>query len=194
MLMNNLYTKATNRAKELLLENPFDVYHTLDHHTEVVNNIFNIIKNEGIDFETDLLEIAAWWHDVFKENPKEEELLTKEFTNLGLKREEIQKIIDILVSHSFGQEQQSIESKLLYDADKIALVSIPRWEYAFAQFDAGLISKKERDKYIPEWNRRMPILEDKLNYKYSKLIFNQKHTEFVHWLKSIGRYQNELMV
>lgn len=192
--MDNLHRGAINRAKELLSKNPFDLYHTLDHHAEVVLNIFDIINHEKIDLKTDLLEIATWWHDVFKDNPREKELLTKEFTDLGLSQEEIRKIINIVVGHSFGQEQQGIEAKLLYDADKIALISIPRWKYAFARFNAGLISKEERDKYIPEWNRRMPIMEDKLNYKYSKLTFRQKHAEFVDWLKSINRYKNGLMI
>jgi len=192
--VNNLYIKAINRAKELLLENPFDVYHTLDHHAEVVCNIFDIKDAEVIELKNGLLEVAAWWHDVFKDNTRGEELLIKEFLDLGLNQEEIQEILNIISSHSFGQEQQNSEAKLLYDADKIALVSIPRWKYAFDRFDAGLISEAERDKYIPEWNRRMPILEDKLHYKYSKLLFKKRYAEFVDWLKSIGRYQNGLMV
>jgi hypothetical protein len=191
--MEMLYVKAIERAKELLTKSPFDVYHTLDHHTEVVQNIFDIVKQEKINCDTQLLEIAAWWHDVFKDDPRESELLTEEFSNFGLDKE-IQKISNIISGHSFSQEQQSVEAKLLYDADKIALVSIPRWRFAFNQFDLGLIPKEERDKYISEWNRRMPIMEAKLNFIYSRQIFRQKHTEFIGWLKSIDRYKNGLMI
>jgi predicted metal-dependent HD superfamily phosphohydrolase len=191
--MKILYLVAINRAKQLLTDNPFDVYHTLEHHSEVVENVFDIIKQEKITIDTQLLEIAAWWHDVFKDNPQEDELLKKEFLNLGLDKD-VQNIYNIINGHSFGQEQHSLEAKLLYDADKVALVSIARWKYAFDQYDSGLISKEERDKYVPEWNRRMPMLEDKLNFTYSNQLFKQRYSKFIKWLKSIGRYQNNLMI
>ena len=192
--MNELHTSAINRAKELLKNKPFDVYHTFDHHQEVVKNSNEIVKAENLTLKTELLEVAAWWHDVFKNNQKEEKLLTQEFSNIGISKIEIKVILEIISGHSFGREQQSVEAKLLYDADKIALVSIPRWEYSFRLFDQGKISKEERDKYIPEWNRRMPILKDKLNFVYSKHLFRQRHTEFVNWLTIIGRYQDHLMI
>lgn len=135
-----------------------------------------------------------WWHDVFKNNDKEKDLIVGELRKVGFEEVKIKRALSIIGGHSFGEKQNSRETQLLYDADKLELVSIPRWFYAFDQAEAGYISKKERDKYIPEWNRRIPLLINKLNFPYSNRIFTERHKEFTDWLFSINRYKNGLFV
>lgn len=103
-------------------------------------------------------------------------------------------MVEVIDEHSFEKSQTSIEAEVLYDADKIELVSISRWQYAFQTYDDSLITLEERDRYISEWNRRMPLLIGNLHYKVANDIFKSDYDLFINWLKSIGRWQNNLFV
>ena len=189
----NYYLPLINRAKELLLENPYDNYHTLEHHYAVLENIHNIWIEDGLDVDPELVEIAVWWHDVFKGNEDELELLNLEFSRY-LDKEIKFRLIKIINEHSFGKSQTTNESKLLYDADKIELFSITRWKTVFDMFEYDQISLEERDKYIKEWNRRLPFLINKLHFKSSNQYLDTKYKLFIKWLDSINRYESNLFV
>lgn len=179
---------ALDSAKTKLKENFYDLYHTLTHHEQVLGNCRQIVEQEGLEVDMDILEIACYWHDVFKgKGENEKQLLKTALSETGLNEEDVNKVVKIIEEHSFGKVQTLEESKVLYDADKIELVSIPRWKYVFDEYDKGNVSLEERDRYINEWNRRMPLLENHLHYSSSNLIFRNRLKEFKAWLKSIDK-------
>lgn len=180
--------QAVNRAKKILLDNPYDVYHTYDHHLNVWQNCICISRYVSGKMDLDTLEISSWWHDVFKGRQDESELIVNELKNLNFEKETTNRILQQISEHTFGEEQTSIESKILFDADKIELISMARWKHAFDLFEAELITKQERDKYVAETNKRIPLLVDNLHFDFSNGLFKARLQQFIDWLASISRY------
>ena len=178
-------------AKKELIARPYDYYHDVGHHYKVWENCIQIVSAEkisGIDFES--LQLAAWVHDIDRDN-EEKQFFQSLVKKYNLDSEIVNKIQKLVVEHSFGKEQTSIESRVLYDADKIEMISVPRWKYAFQACDDGLITQEERDKYISEANRRIPLLSGKLHFNYSNNLFEKNKKEFLGWFRSLGRLENE---
>ncbi|MCB0749020.1 MAG: HD domain-containing protein [Ignavibacteriae bacterium] len=174
-------------AKSKLRGSPYDIYHNLEHHIQVWERCKYIIKTENLKLDNSTLKIASFWHDVFKGRENEEELLNQSMKSVGLNNERILKIIKIISEHSFGKDQTIVESKILFDADKIENVSNARWEYAFDAQARKEISISQRDKYIKEWNRRIPLLIGKLHFETSNKLFCDNLTRIRNWLKSINK-------
>lgn len=187
-----LKKKILDTAQSRLITSAYDLYHDLAHHQAVFALCKKIIQDEGLVIDLETLEIACYWHDVFKgKGDQEEKLLRQELEKLGLNQEKINKVVKIIAEHSFGNNQTLEESKILYDADKIELVSIPRWKAAFDAYDKGEVDIATRDKYVKEWNRRMPLLENHLHYSSTNLLFTKRLKEFKDWLRSINRMDKE---
>src|SRR3989344_9417595 len=96
----NFYSEAIAKAKEKLKNSPYDIYHTLEHYKEVVDIIFDIIQHENLSLQTNLLEIAAWWHDVYKGDSQETQYISKELKKLGLSETTTSQIVEIISNHS----------------------------------------------------------------------------------------------
>lgn len=187
-----LKSKAINEAKKRLTNSPFDIFHNLDHHEHVWLGCKRIIAIEGLNVDEDALEIACYWHDVFKgKGDEEEKLIEESLTKLGLDTSTVNKVVKTISEHSMGKEQTIEESKILFDSDKIELVSTARWKYAFDAQARKEISIEQRDRYIKEWNRRMPLLEGHLHYKSANEEFSRSLRMIKEWLDSIGRLDDK---
>lgn len=183
--------KAIEKAKQILSESPYDIYHTFEHHVSVWKNILEIAFKENLHPDLDILEVATFWHDVNKGNEKnEEELLHASLEVIGVPLDDINTAVTIIQEHPFGKTQRSDESRLLYDADKIEYVSILRWKSGFDAYTDGLITVEQRDIHIPALNQRIPVLKDSLNFDSSKKMFDEKYLLFKKYMNSINRYKD----
>ncbi len=123
----NLVNLIEGKVKEILKENKLQsLAHRFDHFQRVRKNALKIAEDYDVDLE--LLEIACLLHDIdepynLKENHVERSLkLAKKILNeIGINEEKKQKVLNIIKEHSTENitRKTSIESKILFDADKI---------------------------------------------------------------------------
>lgn len=178
------------QAQLKLVKHPYDIYHDIGHHYKVLDNCLLIGIEEKLKPNFVLLEKAVWCHDLNKNSKNEYQLLNR-FLSQYCTKKETAEIIQLIKEHPYKSQQNSIESKLLYDADKLELVSIPRWKRAFDAYEYDEISLEERDRYVQAWNKRINNnIVKTLHYRTSLEIFNINYNKFVEWLKSINRYKN----
>lgn len=161
--------KIINKAKEALIENPFDVTHDITHHYRVWENCINIIFEENLLDEINIehLAIASWWHD-YERDSKVHKTLLKVLKENNCLKEDIANVIEIIDSHSFNDAGQfTVESKTLYDADKIEYVSPTRWLFISNEYENNQKYEKNAIKYCDNLNKRLIPVYEKLYFKSS---------------------------
>jgi HD superfamily phosphodiesterase len=166
--------KLIEQAKSVLIENKLDEIHDVFHHYKVWENAIEVFYSESLQCDLNLIEVVVWWHDISKsdpENSKEDnfELFETSANSLGLDHLMQNKIKEIIMEHQTMNTQSSIESKVLYDADKIEYVSISR--ILLAQ---RFLTDEVRNIYEQKWRKNMEERYLSLNFEYSKKIFKQK--------------------
>lgn len=170
--------KIILEAKKHLQEHPFDSIHALNHHRSVWNYCLRIIKKENLTVNLDLLKIAAWWHDV-ERNEEECTLLRGAMTELKYQDQHINKVVEIINGHSWGKKQLCIEAKVLYDADKLEYVSSSRLFTLIEDYRKGNLTQERYDYYLKAWTGRIKSVSGKLNFDYSNILFEHKLKRFV---------------
>jgi HD superfamily phosphodiesterase len=169
-------------AQSYLKKQPFDIIHDFEHHQLVVSNCITIIEQENLKPNTEALLTAAWWHDVEKSyettNSSDNTVSFFQKTAAELKVDPayINQCSQIITEHSFNQTQNTLESKILFDADKIEYVNDDR----IAKLVDDVISNP--GKYEPNylqanhdvWVARIKKVPDMMHFNYSKQTFLNK--------------------
>src|SRR3989344_7646057 len=157
-------------AKKFLRKQPYDVAHGLEHHRSVWELGKKIAKAEKIKADMDAFTLAAWWHDVVVSDKKvalnQRDVLTKETCDYlmdllnqeAFESEVIDKVITAIQNHSFECKPKIIETKLLWDADKLEGLNMVRWANVLEDYKSGRMSQKNFNLYIGAvkvWLRQM---------------------------------------
>lgn len=139
MDINQEFEKMEQKNKALIekaiefMKQVSDPKHALSHMESVVGYTKEIVsKMENVDKEVCL--ISAYWHDVGRTVQEKghakisAEMLQEEMKNLGYHEELIQKCYLAIDKHSWKEEPETLEGKIIRDADKIDFVGISRWK------------------------------------------------------------------
>jgi hypothetical protein len=122
----DIINKAHQYVQEILKVHspPENVYHNLNHATEVVSAVKEIAAAEGVGTDDlDLLIIAAWFHDsgyvkVCKGHEEVSIEYVKEFLNLNnYPQEKTEKIISMIQATKMPQSPKNHLEEILCDAD-----------------------------------------------------------------------------
>ena len=156
--------------KQLVLK-PYDLAHDITHHYRVYQESIKIIDKEKLKINKNIITLCAWLHDFegrkgekFKETKK---ILTKHNFDVNI----VIKIISIIKEHSLGEKQTLLESKILYDADKLEYVSLFRLSWFVQAGKDGYINQKKYYQYKKEWREKIDEVEKTLHFSYSKKEF-----------------------
>jgi len=162
-------------AQEILIEFPPDSAHDLGHHWAVFNNVVKISCKESIFTRVDIdaLSVAIFWHDV-ERNQEGHKLLEEAFKKYGTEKDFTEKVIDIIDHHSFGTKQNTIEDKILWDADKLEYASLSRLEKGLEAYRKGNLSQEQFLKYKKEWLERIPSVRESFHFESSKKEFYRR--------------------
>jgi hypothetical protein len=182
----NFRIKLVEDARKRLQENPFDSVHNESHHESVWINCQKIVKAECLDVDMSVLEVAAWWHDVQRDAKDETELLRSKFRDLRVPKQFQGMVIAAIASHSFGKQQETVESVILYDADKLEYLSVSRVRLLLGDFSNGKMSQDRFDYYIKAWKKRIKGVRKQLHYKYSRELFEQRLPDFLRFCENHG--------
>ncbi|MFH1565339.1 MAG: HD domain-containing protein [bacterium] len=137
--------------------------HDMDHVMRVFNLSLHLAKNDNVDLE--VLKAAALLHDIARvkedNDPTGEtdhavlsaEMAEPILKDLKFSKEKIKHIQDCIISHRYktGNKPQTIEAKILFDADKLdslGAIGIARAFVWVGRNNAKIYSKVDIDEYI----------------------------------------------
>lgn len=161
-------------VQKMLIKKPYDLAHDIGHHYRVFINCQEIIKKERLeDYDKQILTICAWWHDIGGKKGGRNQELTDLLIRYNYSTLQIRKIVQIIKEHSFGEKQTSLESQILYDADKLEYVDPVRLEWFIAVDKENLIPKAKTKLYFREFEQRVMSVMNNLHFSYSRCRFKQ---------------------
>jgi putative nucleotidyltransferase with HDIG domain len=166
--MRKEFSKAVWEAKQIIsrMKNPdFEFAHA-----ESVARFASQIAREYPEVDPDLIEVAAWWHDVGRIQDKVHEKISAEMASayLGsLEAEEntCKKVYDAIVFHKWSMQPETIEGEIIRDADKLDFFSVSRWKSCL---------KENNLQFMRNVAEELPVFKDDyLHLEISKKIFDQ---------------------
>lgn len=158
-----------DEARKYLKNKAIDSAHGLDHHKAVAENCLKIIKAEHLQLNTQAVIIAAWWHDI-EDRQGSTDLLKKEMVSEGIDSKTIKEITSIVHNHTFGRTPETLEEKVLFDADKIEYFNPQRMEKILEDVKNGSLSIDRLKEYYITWLNRYKIVLTSFNFLYSKNV------------------------
>lgn len=152
-----------------------DALHDWDHHQAVLNAVVLLTQREQLEASIDLcaLKIASAWHDFEKAGLKKEEI-EEVISFLDAPEDLTEKVFQIITEHNYTGKPQSLEAKLLWDADKLEYLNPKRLVKRGKELQEGKISIHRYWETIEIWQNRIGEIYQKLHFNSSKEIFTDK--------------------
>lgn len=162
-------------------------YHNLTHTLFVVKAVDIIGRHEKCSIkELELLQIAAWWHDIgFLVHPDNHEktgctMVKEKFSAWGFTNEEIDSVCKMIIATHLPQTPESLLGKIICDADLFYLGTSLSQEFSdkLAQewFTLGIIQSQEQfltkqhdfiaaHSYFTTYGKEILEPQKRMNYK-----------------------------
>lgn len=176
--------------------------HNMDH----VDRVYNLCLNlaEGLDVDLDVLRAAALLHDIARIREDDDPsgrtdhalvgagMAARILNDIGFPEEKIEHVRECIVSHRFrtGNGPQSLEARILFDADKLDIVGaigIARGFVWVGRNNARIYSKPDIEAYAREnleGGKLNGRIKDKTKHSWqieweikTKHIIDKLHTE-----------------
>ncbi len=167
-----IMTAIIIEVQKELVNQPYDLAHDITHHYRVFENCMDITRSEKLKANLELLTLSAWVHDLGGRRGEDEKKIKNILKKGGCESELIIRVIQTIHEHSFGTKQHSLESQILFDADKLEYVHPIRLGLFLRAVKDGYINRKRYIEYKNEWKERINKVEDLLHFPYSKHIFS----------------------
>lgn len=169
--MKNIVSIILEAQKQLVLR-PIDLAHDITHHYRVYEWSLKINNSEKLNADENILTICAWYHDLGGRGGEDigflRSLLSKYINDVNF----INKVIKIIREHSYGKIQTSLESKILFDADKMEYVNPLRLSWFLKAHRDGLLDEGKYRQYKKEWNERIINVRKMLHFPISRKEFS----------------------
>lgn len=180
--MRQEFEKSIEEAKKFISEIE-DTAHNFTHTKSVVEFAIKIAE-EYDEVDTELIEVAAWWHDVGRLYHEIHEKLSAEMAyeslkNLNVEIKICQKVYNAIIFHKWSMQPQTIEGEIIRDADKLDFISISRWK---------LCLESNNLKILQDLSNLLPRLRNEfLHLKISKNIYDVQIIKFKEFIKKINK-------
>jgi len=209
--MEQIISKIRDRAKEYFKEECPS--HDWTHTERVYDLCMRIGKKEGADLE--ILKIASLLHDVGRKKEKEDpnkldhakissEIASEILDEYKINNEKKFSIINCILKHRFrtGEEPNTIEARILFDADKldsIGAIGIAR-AYAFVgskglklysnKNKLGTGYEKERSG-LTEFKYKLQKVKDRIFTETAKKIAEERHNFMEYFFEQLNSEVNK---
>ena len=126
------HRKLIEKAIELMKE-VNDSKHSLSHVEAVVAYTKEIIEKVD-EADKEVCILSAYWHDVGRKIQDKghaqisAELMREEMRKLGYEEKMIHQCYQAVYKHGWKEEPETLEGRIIRDADKIDFVGIGRWK------------------------------------------------------------------
>lgn len=130
--IENKYSKLIKKATEIM-EEVLDPKHSVSHMKSIVKYTKEILQEET-NADTEVCILSAYWHDVGRINGQKRhallsaEMLKQELLNENFDTDFIEKCYLAIYKHGWSEHPETLEGKIIRDADKIDFVGIDRWK------------------------------------------------------------------
>ena len=184
--MNQIFSKSIETAQNYLSKNK-DSAHDLDHTREVVKLSIKICKR--INYQNvELIEVAAWWHDVGRlfDSIHEEisgKMARDNLIGLGCISEDANLVQEAIRFHKWNMVPKCLEGEIIRDSDKLQFISVDRWKKCI---------EAEEYTHIKPIIPLLPKLRNLLKLEISKSIYDEMMGDFVNFIKEIKTSDEEL--
>lgn len=168
--MKDIVSIILEAQKQLILE-PIDLAHDVTHHYRVYEWSLKTNSDEKLDADEDLLAVSAWYHDLGGRTGENAKLIRGLISRHTDDKSFIDKIVKIIQEHSFGKTQYSLESKILFDADKLEYVNPFRLLWFLRTYRDGFLSENKYKQYKKEWEERISKVGQALHFRISRKHF-----------------------
>lgn len=168
--MKNIVSIILEAQKQLVLK-PIDLAHDITHHHRVYEWSLKINNSEKLNANVDLLAVCAWYHDLGGRTGENAKLIKDLINKHTDDKSFIDKVVKIVQEHSFGKTQSSLESQILFDADKLEYVNPFRLLWFLKAHKEQLISEEKYKQYKKEWVERIGGVGKMLHFELSKKQF-----------------------
>ena len=195
---NNLnYTEICRDALKIMLSIK-DGAHNVEHIVRVYDWSRELAKNYP-EADLKVLKVAAYWHDVGRKNESqktddhniksgkmvEDYLLKKEAP-----KDFIFRVKEAVINHSFTFKSETIEGRIIHDADKIAFFPDHTIQDAYDSMKEGYETENfNRERFV---NALKKYLDDK-NYLYNGLILKESKEHYKKIEKDFIRVINNVI-
>lgn len=169
--MKNIVGIILEAQKQLVLK-PVDLAHDITHHYRVCEFSLKINNIEKLNANQNLLTVCAWYHDLGGRRGENMELITNLISKHTDNKNFIKKVVEIIREHSFGETQSNLESKIIFDADKLEYVNPFRLLWFLKAYRDGFFSEEKYKQYKREWNERIKDVGKMLHFRYSQEKFS----------------------
>lgn len=176
-----------DQAVQFLTAQPFDAGHDLEHHRTVLTLAEDIAQHSQVPIDLEALKIAVMWHDVVTEpvdNPdtadrNQIKLHTCEYvrsllTQQGFAPTFVTTVVEAVQYHSFEDQPRNTEGKILFDADKLAAIDLPRWRKVVQAHETGKMSDTSYIGYLTAGKQWLREMTGKLHFAYSQQLFTER--------------------
>lgn len=177
--IENKYEKLIKKAIEIMEKVP-DPKHSVSHMESIVRYTKEILSS-GIEADKEVCILSAYWHDVGRiEGEKGHALLSakmlkQELLNENYNAEFIEKCYLAIYKHGWYEHPETIEGKIIRDADKIDFVGASRWENCI----------KNNCKFNKILDMLPTLRKDIFEFDISKEIFDREIGILVRYLHDI---------
>ncbi|HCM51753.1 TPA: hypothetical protein DIS56_01315 [Candidatus Saccharibacteria bacterium] len=183
--MKKIYADSISQAKSYY-DGSTDVIHDLSHSERVIDNAKDIAGH--LDYkDLDFLELCIYWHDAARaqgvDKGHEEAgaiLAHDDLLNRGADEELAKRVYEAIRFHKSSDKPNTIEGKIIRDADKLEIYSPVRWQKCL---QAGW-----NDYYLKELQLtigNMPKYPGVFTYEYTKQLYKKRLKEFQNFLESV---------
>lgn len=184
-MSTKIYQTSIKTAQEYIKQIE-DLSHGMDHIAKVVELSAIIAKNFP-QVDQELIEVAAWWHDVGRLQCDEghekvsAQMADENLKKLGLKEDKCQIVFNAIINHRWMMTPKTLEGKIIRDADKLDFLSVDRIRY-YINNDMYFIVEMLAER-IPHVRNEM------LSLDISKNLFDKMAIPFLESIKQIEEPQ-----
>jgi HD superfamily phosphodiesterase len=172
-------------AKRLLTANPRDNIHDISHHQRVWENVQTIVASLESEPDMEVLKVATFWHDV---------MIRPESLSLGadgLFEETVSYLVTFMKEKGYDETfqaavmeavkhhnfltkfQQSLEGKILFDADKLDALHPIRYRRIIANIEGKKLSKVQLFLYVKAAKLWLKTMRSRYHFDISLAFHDQ---------------------
>jgi HD superfamily phosphodiesterase len=177
--IENKYSKLILEATEIMKKVP-DPKHSLSHMESVVKYTKEILVGVP-EADVEVCILSSYWHDVGRIKGEKghallsAEMLKQELFNQNYPESFIEKCYLAICKHGWNEYPETIEGKIIRDADKIDFVGIGRWKSCI-----------DNDCKFHKILEILPVLrKDILEFEISKEIYDREVGKLVGYLHDV---------
>ena len=178
--MQRTVKESISRAKNYY-KNHGDPVHDFSHIQRVVNNAKLIARH--VEYQNpELIELAAYWHDVARTKGLEDHeepgarMARQDLISRGFGDKPANLVYEAIRSHRLSDRPVSLEGQIIRDADKLDFISVERWK-------KGLQAKQY--DYLLAMLTKLEEFPATLQLPHSKQLYAERLPKFMKYYESI---------